>query len=203
MKGKVFDALDKRLLRAEFELIDLETGRMVFNAFSDSTTGEFLVSIPVNRNYMLNVSKKSYLFFSENFTLKNSFDADKPFLKDVPLQPLIAGNSIILKNVFFETDSYALKYESRIELNRVVELLQANPTIKIEIGGHTDNTGSVDHNQALSENRAKSVADYLILASVDANRIIWKGYGLHVPVATNDTAEGRAQNRRTEMKVVE
>jgi outer membrane protein OmpA-like peptidoglycan-associated protein len=203
MKGKVFDARDHRLLRAQFELIDLETEQLIYSSFSDSLTGEFLVSIPVDRSYMLNVSKKAYLFFSENFTLRKNHDGDKPLLKDIPLQPLLAGNSIVLKNVFFETDSYALKKESAVELNKVVRLLQANPGIKIEIGGHTDNTGSPEYNQTLSENRAKTVADYLIAASVKANNIVSKGYGMNFPVATNDTEEGRAQNRRTSLKIIE
>ncbi len=203
MKGKVFDAHDRRLLRARFELVDLETGKIIYNSWSDSLTGEFLVSIPGNRNYMLNVSRTSYLFFSENFSLKEGFDADRPFLKDVPLQPILAGNSIVLRNVFFETDSYALKKESKLELNKVVELLKANPGIRIEIGGHTDNTGSAEYNMKLSENRAKSVADYLISASVVAGRIFSKGYGMNKPVADNDTEEGRSQNRRTELKILE
>jgi outer membrane protein OmpA-like peptidoglycan-associated protein len=202
MKGKVYDVSDKHLLRAQFELVDLETGTIIHRSFSDSITGEFLISIPVNRNYMLNVSRKAYLFFSENFSLKNSYKADKPFLKDIPLQPLIVGNSIVLKNVFFEIDSYALKKESAIELNKVVRLLQVNPKIKIEIGGHTDNTGNVDYNQKLSENRARTVADYLISTSVDSNRIVSKGYGMNMPVSTNATDEGRAQNRRTELKII-
>jgi len=203
MKGKVYDERNKQPLKAEFQLVDLETGEMIFNANSDSVSGEFLVSIPVNRNYMLNVSRRAYLFFSENFTLKNIFDAERPLLKDVPLQPIIAGSSIILKNVFFETDSYALRNESRIELNKVVGLLKANPGIRIEIGGHTDNTGSADYNQVLSENRAKAVADYLKVSEIDTFRIQSKGYGFNVPVSGNDTPQGRAQNRRTEMKIIE
>ncbi len=202
MKGKVFDAGNRQVLKAQFELIDLESGQTIFNSFSDSTTGEFLVSIPVNRNYLLNVSRKSYLFYSENFMLKNIFRADKPYLKDIPLQPLIVGSSIVLKNVFFETDSYELKKESRIELNKVVKLLQSNPDIRIEIGGHTDNTGSVEYNQILSENRARAVTNYLISASISSERIVSKGYGFNVPVASNDTQDGRAQNRRTEMKII-
>lgn len=203
MKGLVFDEKTRKPLKAEFELVDLETGKIVFNAYSDSLTGEFLVSIPVSRNYMLNVSRKSYLFYSENFTLKNTFVAEQPFLKDVPLQKIIAGNKIILKNIFFEIDSYSLKSESRIELNKIVGFLKANPEIKIEIGGHTDDTGSSQYNQILSENRAKAVTDYLIGSDIEQGRLSSKGYGQNNPVASNDSPEGRAQNRRTEMKVLE
>lgn len=203
MKGKVFDAEDHQLLRAQFELVNLETGTNTYQSHSDSLTGEFLVSIPVNSNYMLNVSKKGYLFFSENFTLKDTYQADKPYLKDIPLLPLKAGNRIVLKNVFYETDSYALKKESAVELNKVVRFLQNNPKIRIEISGHTDNTGNLDYNQKLSENRARTVVEFLISASVKAERIVSKGYGMNRPVASNDTEEGRGQNRRTELQIIE
>jgi outer membrane protein OmpA-like peptidoglycan-associated protein len=107
-----------------------------------------------------------------------------------------------LKNVFFESDSYALKKESRIELNKVVKMLQSNPGIRIEIGGHTDNTGTAEYNQKLSENRAETVMNYLVGAAIQPERIVSKGYGLSMPVDTNTTEEGRAQNRRTELKVI-
>jgi outer membrane protein OmpA-like peptidoglycan-associated protein len=152
---------------------------------------------------MLNVSRKGYLFYSENFSLKNNYLVDKPYLKDVPLQPLKVGNRIVLRNVFYETDSYELKKASTSELNKVVRFLQANPEIKIEISGHTDDTGDLDYNQKLSENRAKTVADYLISESIKAERIVSKGYGENLPVASNNTEEGRAQNRRTELKIIE
>jgi outer membrane protein OmpA-like peptidoglycan-associated protein len=203
MKGKVFDADHKQLLRAQFELLDLETGEGIYRSFSDSITGEFLISIPVDHNYALNVSRRDYLFYSENFSLKNTYQADKPYLKDIPLQPIKVGNRIILRNVFYETDSYALLKESTAELNKLVSFLQANPGIRIEVGGHTDNTGSADYNQKLSENRAKTVADFLISESIRADRIVAIGYGMNLPVATNNTEEGRAQNRRTELKIIE
>ncbi len=108
----------------------------------------------------------------------------------------------MLKNVFYETDSYALKKESEIELNKVVQFLKMNPGIRIEISGYTDNVGETAYNQVLSENRAKTVANYLIAASVNAQRIVSKGYGTGNPVTSNDTEEGRAQNRRTELKII-
>jgi outer membrane protein OmpA-like peptidoglycan-associated protein len=202
MKGRVMDAVTGQLLGARFELIDLENGKALYKSNSDSISGEFVVSIPVHHNYMLNVSRKGYLFYSDNFTLKGNFQAGKPFLKDVPLQPLVIGKSVVLSNVFYETDSYALKKESEIELNKVVQMLQANPGIRIEISGHTDNTGLDDHNLKLSENRAKTVADYLISASIKPDRIVYKGYGMRFPIASNDSEEGKAKNRRTEMKII-
>jgi len=203
MKGRVFDAADQHELRALFELTDLDTGMEIYRAFSDSISGVFVVSIPANHNYMLNVSRKGYLFYSENFALKGVYYADKPFLKDIPLQPIRVGNSIVLKNVFYETDSYALKKESVTELNKIVGFLQANPSIRIEISGHTDNTGTVEYNRILSENRAKTVAAYLNNAAIPPDRIVYKGYGMSNPVSANDTEEGKAKNRRTELKIIE
>jgi outer membrane protein OmpA-like peptidoglycan-associated protein len=190
-------------LKARFELIDLENGHTVYQSFSDSITGEFLISIPVQSNYMLNASRRGYLFYSENFSLRGTYNIDRPFLKDVPLQPIQVGKSIVLKNVFYEVDSFTLKIVSEAELNKVVKFLQQNPHIKIEISGHTDNTGNPDYNQVLSENRAKTVTAYLIASAIDAGRIVSKGYGMNMPVASNDTEEGRAQNRRTELKIIE
>jgi len=203
MKGRVMDAVNNNLLRARFELIDLENGRKFYESYSDSLTGEFVVSIPVDHNYMLNVSRKGYLFYSENFSLKGIFYQDNPFLMDVPLQPIEIGKSVVLKNVFYETDAYALKKESEIELNKVVQFLRVNPGIRIEISGHTDNVGEAAYNQVLSENRAKTVADYLIAASVHSDRIVFKGYGMKNPVTSNDSEDGRAHNRRTELKIIE
>jgi flagellar motor protein MotB len=202
MKGRVLDAVNNSLLRARFELIDLENGKDFYRSYSDSLTGEFVVSIPVDHNYMLNVSRKGYLFYSENFSLKGVFYQHAPLLKDIPLQPIEIGKSIVLKNVFYETDSYALKKESEIELKKVVQFLKVNPGIRIEISGYTDNVGESAYNQVLSENRAKSVANYLIAASVNSQRIVSKGYGTSNPVTSNDTEEGRAQNRRTELKII-
>ena len=110
---------------------------------------------------------------------------------------------VVLKNIFFETDSYALKDESLAELNKLVQFLQENPHIRIEISGHTDNTGTPEYNLRLSDNRAQAVAKYLVKANVAEDRLVCRGYGLSLPVASNETEEGRAQNRRTEVKIIE
>lgn len=203
MKGIVFDAKTNLLLSARFELIDLDTRQPLNTSYSDSLTGEFLVCIPANRNYMLNVSKKGYLFYSENFSFQGIWISEKPFLKDIPLYPVQVGEVIVLRNIFYETDSYALKEESLAELEKLVQFLTENPGIRIEISGHTDNTGSGEYNLKLSENRSRTVSEYLIKASVNPARLTYKGYGLTKPLATNETEEGRAQNRRTEIRIVE
>ncbi|MBN1415168.1 MAG: PD40 domain-containing protein [Bacteroidales bacterium] len=203
MKGIVYDKETRRRLKASFELVDLKTRDLINKSQSDSITGEFLVCIPVGRNFLLNVSKNGYLFFSENFSVKGIHLFDKPFLKDIPLSPVKVGEVIILKNIFYETDSYTLKEESIVELNKLVKFLRDNPHIKIEISGHTDNVGTADYNIKLSDSRSKSVADYLTKADIAQERLVCRGYGLSLPIASNETEEGRAQNRRTEVKIIE
>ena len=202
MKGNVFDAETKTPLRANFELISMKTGQTIMNSYSREETGSFLVSIPSNHNYILNVSKKGYLFYSDNFKLKGKHKASEPYLKDIPLKPIEAGEKMILRNVFYATDSYELKSESRVELNKVLKLLNNNPTLQIEISGHTDNVGTNSYNKELSMKRARSVYNYLVDQGIDSERLTYKGYGENQPIATNETPEGRAKNRRTEIKVL-
>jgi outer membrane protein OmpA-like peptidoglycan-associated protein len=202
MKGTVYDSKTKKRLQAKFELIDLSNSNTVAQSESDPLTGEFLVSLPSDRNYALNVSRDGYLFYSENFELKGDHSQLKPFMKDVYLQPIEAGSIVILKNIFFDFDKFDLKPESLIELNRLFDLLKKNPALKIEIGGHTDNKGTAEYNQKLSESRSRSVFDFLVNKGIDKSRLSYKGYGLTKPIDTNDTDEGRANNRRTEFKVV-
>jgi outer membrane protein OmpA-like peptidoglycan-associated protein/tetratricopeptide (TPR) repeat protein len=202
MKGNVFDAEKKTKLQAHFELINLETDSIIMQAVSDAVTGEFLLCIPSDNDYALNVSKSGYLFYSDNFSLKGVFDISEPYLKDIALNPIKKGEKIILKNVFYETDSYELKQESLIELNKLLAFLNHNQEIKIEISGHTDNIGLHDYNMELSENRAKSVYTFLINNKIKPERLIYKGYGESQPISANETKEGRADNRRTEIKII-
>jgi outer membrane protein OmpA-like peptidoglycan-associated protein len=202
MKGKVYDATNNQPLIAYFTLVDLTTGRVVSQSTSAPVDGTFVICLPSNKNYALNVSRKGYLFYSDNFSLKNvKATYEHPFLKNVPLQPIDTGASIVLNNIFFETNKYDLKPESDVELDKLVSFMKNNPSIKIEISGHTDNQGAPQSNIILSENRAKAVYDYLTVHSIDANRLTYKGYGQTKPIATNDTPEGRQLNRRTEMKI--
>lgn len=201
MKGKVFNSADKNPLKAKFELLDLETGEVVYSSESDAKTGEFLVGLPVNREYALNVSKDGFLFYSENFALKAQKDA-APLLKDVPLMAIKKDERVILKNIFFASGSAELLETSNVELQKLLTFLQKNSKLKIQINGHTDNVGSDDDNQKLSEDRAKSVYQYLIDKGIVADRLAYKGYGETDPVDTNDTEEGRANNRRTEFTII-
>jgi outer membrane protein OmpA-like peptidoglycan-associated protein len=198
VKGKVYDAKTKVPLGAHFELIDLASGKSVIESDANSGNGEFLVTLPVNKNYALNVSQQGYLFYSENFSLKEITDNSKPFQMDVPLQSIDTGCVVELKNVFFETAKFDLKPESKAELNKLITFLNVNKTMHGELSGHTDNVGDKKSNQILSQNRAKSVYDYLAANGIDAKRLTYKGYGDTKPKVKNDSDENRAKNRRTE-----
>ena len=121
---------------------------------------------------------------------------------DVPLQPIEAGVGGILKNVYFDVDKFDLKPESQGELNKLVLFLNANPEMRIEIGGHTDSDGDKKHNQLLSENRAKAVYNYLITNGIDAARLTYKGYGDTKPLVPNTSPENKKKNRRTEFTII-
>ena len=199
--GKIYNSNTKKPLGARFELLDLETEEMVIEAYSDKSTGEFLVTLPTGKNYALNSSKNGYMFFSENFSLLD-YESDEPFIQNVPLNPILAGEKIILKNIFFETSKYDLKKESKVELDKLVAFLTKNENLIIEIGGHTDNAGNAQLNRTLSADRANSVKEYLTKNGIDTGRLQKKGYGANEPIADNSTAEGKAKNRRTEFKIV-
>lgn len=202
VSGKVYDAVTKETLGTEIELFDLATSKRVALLNSNEGDGSFLVCLPSKKDYALSIEKSGYLFHSENFSLKNAKDNLKNYHLDVPLNPIKVGNKVVLKNIFFETDSYELKDESKAELNKLIQFLNLNTLIKVEISGHTDNIGTASHNNVLSENRAKSVYNYLIANEIDKSRLTYKGYGFDNPIATNDTEEGRALNRRTEFKIL-
>jgi len=208
VKGKVFDSETEQKLAATIELIDLDTGDTILETISDRISGEFLVTLTAGKNYMYNVSKNNYLFFSENFSLED-IAANEPFLIDIPLQKAFhtetfesnVGRTVVLKNVFFETNSFDLKTTSYAELDKLVDMLNQYDLLHIEIGGHTDSIGSAEYNLELSESRAKSVHSYLLGKGIDSERLSYRGYGKSQPLAENETEAGRAINRRTEFKV--
>lgn len=202
VKGKVYNSKTKEPLEANIELINLETQKFAARAYSQKN-GEFLVTLTANKNYLVNVNKDGFLFYSDNFSLKGKeTDFTKPFLLDIPLDPIDTGTVVELKNVFFDVNKWDLKPESKAELDKLGDFLIKNPSLKIELGGHTDSDGIRKNNITLSENRAKAVYDYLINTSkINAARLKYKGYADLKPKVKNDTPENKAKNRRTEFKV--
>jgi outer membrane protein OmpA-like peptidoglycan-associated protein len=182
------------------ELIDLATHQLISKVQTDEK-GNYLITLPVGKDYAFNVNRKGYLFFSDNFPMTHS-SPDSVYEKNIPLQAIEANATIVLKNIFFDVNKFDLKPESQVELDKLVQLMNENPGLKIEIGGHTDNVGKPADNLTLSNNRAKAVVSYLVGKNINTNRLVAKGYGETKPVADNKTEEGKAMNRRTEVKVV-
>lgn len=201
VKAIVLDDETSKPLEATAELFNLQTGLKVISTGTNSITGSFLVVLQEKQDYALNVSKEGYLFHSENFSLKTS-TKDEPYILTVRLKKIKPGQNVVLNNVFYDVNSYELRNESLVELDKLYEFLNANQTVKIEIGGHTDNTGNANDNKKLSENRAKSVMDYLIKKGISADRLSFKGYGSSKPIAGNENEEGRQKNRRTEYRII-
>jgi outer membrane protein OmpA-like peptidoglycan-associated protein len=200
VKGRVFDQSTHKGLPSSVELTDLSTKEMMSKLQTDET-GNYLITLPKGKDYAFNVNRKGYLFFSENFPLSHQ-QGDTAYNIDIPLQPIEANAAVVLKNIFFDPSQYEIKPESQVELEEVVQLLKDNPTLKIQINGHTDNSGNASVNKVLSENRAGAVTSYLVTKGIAANRLSSKGWGDTQPIAGNTTPEGRAQNRRTELKVI-
>ena len=200
MKGVVYDEETKQKLRATFQIIDLETKKVLINSSSDPVNGSFLVNIPTNKKLAINVAREGYFFYSQNFSIA---DSKEPQLLDIPLNKIkVSDKPFVLENIFFDVNKFNLRPESRIELDKLFELLKKNKTLTIEIGGHTDSDGNAGKNQELSEKRAKAVANYLKMKGIEITRLKFKGYGATVPRAANDSDKNKALNRRTEVKII-
>ena len=200
VKGKVFDKKTSAGLPSSVELIDIKGKQTISNVQTDEQ-GNYMITLPVGKDYAFNVNRKGYLFYSENISLSTDH-MDSVFQKDIALQPIEANASIVLNNIFFDVNKWEIKTESQAELDKIVQLLNDNPTVRVQIAGHTDNVGKPSENLSLSNNRAKAVVTYLISKGIQPQRLSAKGFGETKPVADNKTEEGRAKNRRTEMTVV-
>ena len=200
VEGTVFNKKDKKGIPATVELTDNATRETISKIQTDES-GFYLITLPVGKDYTFSVNRKGFLFYTDLYELSKG-KPDSTYKKDIGLQPIEINASLTFKNIQFETNSFELKPISFIELDKAIQLLNDNPTIKIEIGGHTDNIGKPADNLALSNNRAKSVLNYLVSKGISPQRLVAKGYSETKPIADNSTDEGRAKNRRTELKVI-
>ncbi len=201
MAGKILDLETKEPLQARVELFDINADSLRSVVISDSISGEYVQVLTEGSEYALYVSRPGYLFESLSFDYQESRDRD-PILIDVYLKPIKKGLAATLNNIFFDIDKYEIKDKSLTELNKTVRFLQDNPRVRVEISGHTDNSGSVAHNQKLSLNRARAVHRYLVEAGINPRRLTFKGYGSSVPLAANDSEANRQLNRRIEFKIL-
>lgn len=195
--GFIFDEKTKAELYGRIEIVNLNSNAVIY---TDSAPN-FFTTLEPGGNYALNVYRSGYLFYSDNFQPTQA-SIDSPFVVNAYLKAVEKDKKIVLENIFFDVDKFELKPESKAELEAVIHLLKSNPSMKVEISGHTDNTGSEDHNIELSKNRAASVQSYLVANGIAVPRVTTKGYGASQPVADNETDSGRAKNRRIEMKVI-
>jgi outer membrane protein OmpA-like peptidoglycan-associated protein len=200
--GFVTDAVTQKPVKAVVELKDLSNNQVVTTVLSDSTTGRYLVVVPGKSEYGLFVTAPKYLFASRHFDLRQIDQAQKPIELDFKLQPIVKNAAVVLNNIFFEVDKYQLEEKSKTELTEVVLLLKSNPSLRVEIGGHTDDTGKEAYNQQLSLNRAGAVLSFLQSQGISAERVTKKGYGSQKPLKPNDSEENRQFNRRIEFKVL-
>ena len=198
IQGLITDSKTNNPIKADIELVNFKSGKSYKSSESD-LDGNYMLCLPSDAEYALTVNKKKYLFYSENIKLEQEGSI---LVKNFKLQPLEVGEQVRLDNIFFELNSSDLKDESVVELNKIIKFMASNPFLVIEIGGHTDNSGSKAYNLNLSDDRARSVKDALVQRGIPSDRIQTKGYGMSVPLNTNSSEQERALNRRTELKII-
>lgn len=201
LEGTVKD-LQNKPVAATIQVNNLVTGQKISETKNDPETGAYNLLLQEGEKYDVAVTAQGFNFESQVVDARN-LSKTKTVVKHIKLQPLKSNSSFVLNNIFFEFDSASLNKDSYFELNRLLEMLNKNPSMKIEISAHTDDKGSDEYNDILSQARAESVVKYLSSKGIAANRMVAKGYGKKMPAVPNDSDENRAKNRRVEFKILE
>lgn len=203
VKGKV-TADDGDLEGATVEIRDTATN-VIATGIVSANTGNYAVATEVKKEdpqpIIVTVKKEGHSYDSQIITPEQM--QESIVTKDAEVKAIEPGKVCDLRDIYYETNSYTLTQASKVVLALFIEFLKDNPTVKVEIQGHTDNIGNDDANQKLSEQRAKAVYDYVIGKGIPADRLRYKGYGESQPIADNNTATGRAKNRRTVFLIYE
>lgn len=203
VSGNVYNQKTKEPLSASLVYETLPDGIEAGNGVSSPVDGSFKIVLPYDKNYSIHATADKFFAVSENLNLDSMIKAGyKEIHKDLYLVPIEIGQVVRLNNVFFDFDKWNLRPESFIELDRVVKLLNENPKIEIEMSAHTDSHGSDEYNFKLSDNRARSVMEYILSKGIAPHRIRSQGYGETKPVVPNDTDEHRQLNRRVEFTIL-
>jgi outer membrane protein OmpA-like peptidoglycan-associated protein len=200
LTGKVYDSETLEGVMAKLDFIDVDLSQVIATSVANDT-GYYRVSLPEGKAYGIEIVARDYLFFLDIVDLSGE-TSDEEIHRDFGLDKVEVGATVVLENIFFETAKATLKPESFTQLEQVLKFMNSNPSMRMEISGHTDNTGSLKLNTRLSQARAESVVEYLVERGIDETRLDAKGYAFSQPIATNDTAEGRAKNRRVEFKIL-
>lgn len=198
LKGSVYNKKTSEPISAKLEIVN-RANKAEFEKVT-STSGAYEQNIEDLGWYVITASSEGYLNTVDSVWIN---DPDvSPVIKDLLLQPIEVGVTVRLKNIYFDFDKTSLKNQSFQELNKVVEFLKENPSLEIEISGHTDNKGSDEYNQTLSQGRSESVVSYIISQGIDSYRLTAHGYGESKPIDSNESEEGRANNRRVEFTIM-
>ncbi|MBI4645815.1 MAG: PD40 domain-containing protein [Bacteroidia bacterium] len=210
--GNVIDSITNEGLETVIEIVDNISGTTYASTTSLPPAGEFHFSLPVSGEYNILINDIDYLFYSKLIkTGDNNINREILKLKPAPVSArkiLIAdkeinvGERIVMDAIHFDSGSSEITDDMHRAISELYFFLFDNPSLKIEISSHSDNSVPEEENIRLTQARAKTIADVLIKGGVDENRIIYKGYGSRQPVASNDSEEGRLKNRRIEYKVV-
>lgn len=198
LTGTVFNKKTNQPVNAKVDFTLKPEKKSSYSLNADN--GKYELEIGKLGWYMLAASAEGFLSTTDSVGFTS--DDLSPLSKDVYLEPIEVGLTVRLKNIYFDFNKTTLKSESFIELNKVVNFLDQNPTVEIEIAGHTDSKGSDEYNVNLSQGRSQAVVDYLASQGIDRVRLTAHGYGEAKPIDTNDTEEGRANNRRVEFTVL-
>ncbi len=200
--GRVSDSETDEPIMAKIDIIDFSTDLVAGTTASSDVDGTYRIKLPEKKSYMVDFRASGFLSDMKRINIPETY-SDESYNLDVTLMKVKVGKKVVLNNILFETGKSVLTTSSYEELDRLLGILEDNPLMRIEISGHTDNTGSLALNMRLSETRAQAVVEYLVRKGVDRSRLEYKGYGPDQPIADNATAEGRKMNRRVEFKILE
>lgn len=200
--GKIKDSETGDPVMAKIDVIDFSTDAVISTTASSDVDGSYRVKLPAKKSYMIDLRATGFLSDMKRINIQENYTGDVYSL-DVSLIKVKVGKKVVLNNILFETGKSILTTSSFTELDRLLNILEDDPKMKIEISGHTDKTGSEPLNFKLSEERAKSVVEYLVKKGIDRTRLEYKGFGSLQPIADNATPQGRTKNRRVEFKILE
>ena len=187
-------------VRAQVEVFEFDGRDTIRTSQTADVNGKITITLELNKPYGLIGTAENYMIHSTHLPADSSRIRQHDF-KMTPLAKM-TDKAVVLENIFFETGSAVLLPASYPELRKLLQVLHENPTMKIEIRGHTDNVGTEEDNQVLSDNRAKAVFQYLINNNIDTSRLSYKGFGETHPIAQNESEAGRQKNRRTEFVIL-